>query len=543
MLQQSQQIDYLYIPTSKNLQQLLKTTTFWTIGNIQSTHLIKSQLLNLPKNKNFEFALTNNGYLIKFGINNTKYCNLLNNLYIITYTNKYFTIRSQDKSKEYQGPNEKLTRLWIEYLTRFCIIRGEVYTRFKFINQISNGNYSKGYLIEDDKQRQFVCKSFQKADLQMVIKLKDSVIGEILLLRQVNHPNVIKLFEIHEDSKNIYLIYEWAMGELFQEFQQIKAKKSRFTEQQVSNIMRQIFLGLSYIHSLNIMHRDIKLENILIKDQSSIVIADFGLAAKKLPKFEFKKYGTPGYIAPEVLNLKVYNEKVDIFSAGVVAYILLTQKPVFTGSTISAILNQNTAGKIDFDKPSFINLSKDAQFFLRKVLSLEEDQRPSAQDCLDSSFLKNQFQLNEIGTPIKPNLDIRLSYLGSSILPQQINLSRAKRKSMRQYILLKQAIITEKQKQQILPQIAEQQNGEEEDNERLIVQESVKQIAGSFYTENQKGSQNSDDSNGDSSGESMSGVSSSESEDDSNLFLEEDDLQNLSSKITKLGGLLIKIKR
>ncbi|CAK68950.1 unnamed protein product (macronuclear) [Paramecium tetraurelia] len=543
MLQQSQQIDYLYIPTSKNLQQLLKTTTFWTIGNIQSTHLIKSQLLNRTKNKNCEYALTNNGYLIKFGTSNTKYCYLLNNLYIITYTNKYFTVRSQDKSKEYQGPNEKLTRIWIEYLTRFCIIRGEVYNRFKFINQISNGNYSKGYLIENDEKRQFVCKSFQKADLQMVIKLKDSVIGEILLLRQVNHPNVIKLFEIHEDSKNIYLIYEWAMGELFQEFQQIKAKKSRFTEQKVSHIMRQIFLGLSYIHSLNIMHRDIKLENILIKDQSSIIIADFGLAAKKLPKFEFKKYGTPGYIAPEVLNLKVYNEKVDIFSAGVVAYILLTQKPLFIGSTISAILNQNTAGKIDFEKPSFINLSKDAQFFLRKVLSLEEDQRPSAQDCLESSFLKNQFQLNEIGSPIKPNLNIRLSYLGSSILPQQINLSRAKRKSMRQYILLKQAIITEKQKQQILPQIAEQQNGEEEDNERLIVQESVKQIAGSFYTENQKGSQNSDDSNGESSGESLSGVSSSESEDDFNLFQEEDDLQYLSSKITKLGGLQIKIKR
>lgn len=63
------------------------------------------------------------------------------------------------------------------------------------------------------------------------------------------------------------------------------------------------------------------------------------MAAKKLPKFEFKKYGTPGYIAPEVLNLKTYNEKIDIFSAGVVAYILLTQKPVFYGTTISAILN------------------------------------------------------------------------------------------------------------------------------------------------------------------------------------------------------------
>ncbi|CAD8064761.1 unnamed protein product [Paramecium sonneborni] len=541
MLQQSQQIDYLYIPTSKNLQQLLKSSTFWTIGNIQATHLIKSQLLVRTKNRNYEFALTNNGYFIKFGTRNTKYCDLLNNIYILTYTDQYFTIRSHDRSKEYQSINQKQTKIWIEYLTKFCIIRGEVYKRFKFVNQISNGNYSKGYLIENNKNQQYVCKSFQKVDLQSVIKLRDSVIGEILLLRQVNHPNIIKLFEIHEDFKNIYLIYEWAKGELFQEFQKTKTNKSRFTEQQVSHIMRQIFLGLSHIHSLNIIHRDIKLENILLKDQSSILIADFSLAAKKLTKFEYKKYGTPGYIAPEVLNMKVYNEKIDVFSAGVVAYILLTQKPVFSGSTISAILNQNTAGKIDFDNPAFINLSKDAQFFLRKVLSLQEEQRPSAFDCLESSFLKNSFQLNQIGSPIKPNLDIRLSYLSSSVLPQQINLSKAKRKSMRQYILLKQAIITEKQKSLLMQQIAEQQN-EEEDSEQLIVQESVKNIAGSFYTEKQQENTKHNDSDEDSSGESMNG-SSSGSEDDSNLFLEEDAYQNLSSKITQLGGLQIKIKR
>jgi calcium-dependent protein kinase len=88
--------------------------------------------------------------------------------------------------------------------------------------------------------------------------------------------------------------------------------------------MKQIFSGLKHIHSLEIMHRDIKLENILIKDGNNLLIADFGLAAKKSQKFEYKKYGTPGYIAPEVLNLKVYNEKLDVFSAGIVAYILLT---------------------------------------------------------------------------------------------------------------------------------------------------------------------------------------------------------------------------
>jgi len=72
------------------------------------------------------------------------------------------------------------------------------------------------------------------------------------------------------------------------------------------------------------VHRDIKLENLVYKDRDTIVIADFGLAATLVNNFEYKKYGTPGYIAPEVLNLNKYNEKIDIFSLGVVCYILYT---------------------------------------------------------------------------------------------------------------------------------------------------------------------------------------------------------------------------
>ncbi|CAD8153389.1 unnamed protein product [Paramecium pentaurelia] len=542
MLQQSQNIDYLYIPTSKNLQSLLKTQTFWTIGNVQSAYLIKSQLVNLTKSQNYEYALTKDGSLIKFGHQKTKYCNLFNSLYILSYTDKSFLLTSYDRVKEYHCTDQKQLKNWIENLIRFCVTRGQIQTRFRFLSQINNGNYSKGYLIEDNKQRQFVCKTFQKTDLIKVTKLRDSVIGEILLLRPIDHQNVIKLLEIHEDNKQIYLIYEYAKGELFQEFQKKKTEKSQFSEQQISNFMKQIFEGLKHIHSLNIMHRDIKLENILVKDSQTIVIADFGLAAKKIPKFEYKKYGTPGYIAPEVLNLKIYNEKIDIFSAGVVAYILMTQQPLFSGNTISAILNQNTAGRIDFNNSKFVSLSKDAQSFLKRVLCLEENQRPSAVDCLDSPFLQLQTLNNEIGTPLLQKKEVRLSYLGSSVLPEQINLSKAKRRSMRQYILLKQAIITEKQKTQFMQQIAEQQQGDEEDQENLIVQETVKNIAGSFYTETKNGQNNEQLQESDSS-ESMNGESSESDDDDANLFLEDDSCHNLSSKLSQLGGIEIKMKR
>lgn len=76
-------------------------------------------------------------------------------------------------------------------------------------------SYMQGYLIEDSKQKQLICKSFLRVDLSRVIKLRDSVIGEMLLLRSLDHPNIIKLLEIHEDNRSVYLIYQYAKGELF----------------------------------------------------------------------------------------------------------------------------------------------------------------------------------------------------------------------------------------------------------------------------------------------------------------------------------------
>lgn len=92
---------------------------------------------------------------------------------------------------------------------------------------------------------------------------------------------------------------------------------------------------------MGVVHRDIKLENLVYKDETTLVIADFGLAAQLQPGFEFKKYGTPGYIAPEVLNLKVYTEKIDIFSVGVVCYILYCFELLFKANTNTGLLRTN----------------------------------------------------------------------------------------------------------------------------------------------------------------------------------------------------------
>ena len=109
-------------------------------------------------------------------------------------------------------------------------------------------------------------------------------------------------------------------GELFDRI----VKKGNYTEKEACIIITKILTALTYLHSLGIMHRDLKPENLILRNENffEVVIADFGLASFKSSKLLFRRCGTPGYVAPEILEDGEYDEKVDVFSAGVIFYIL-----------------------------------------------------------------------------------------------------------------------------------------------------------------------------------------------------------------------------
>ena len=137
-------------------------------------------------------------------------------------------------------------------------------------------------------------------------------------------------------------------GELFEKI----TEEQYFSEQDAANIMKQVISSIFYIHSNNIMHRDLKPENLLLeKDENNpkIKIIDFGTACEFEPgTFLNQKYGTPYYIAPEVLKKK-YNEKCDIWSAGVILYILLCGYPPFNGQNDKQIIEAVIKGKFTLD--------------------------------------------------------------------------------------------------------------------------------------------------------------------------------------------------
>ena len=216
---------------------------------------------------------------------------------------------------------------------------------------------------------------------------------EIQVLKELDHPNIIKIFEYYLDNKNHYIITELLTGgELYETI----IKSHRFNEKKAAFIMKQILSALNYLHSKGIVHRDIKPENILVQnidkkksktDEIYIKIIDFGASIFFKENEILKlKVGSPYYIAPEVLN-KNYNEKCDIWSAGVVLYVMLTGKFPFVGQTSQKLFESIKTGKYKTDGKEWEAISIEAKELIGKMLELDKDKRISASECLKSEFL------------------------------------------------------------------------------------------------------------------------------------------------------------
>jgi calcium-dependent protein kinase len=181
--------------------------------------------------------------------------------------------------------------------------------------------------------------------------------SEVQILKKLDHPNIIKLYEVYETEKTIYLVTEVCDGgELFY----LIVEKKFLSEAQAANIMRQIFSAIAYLHEHNICHRDIKPENILLKEKNnikSIKLIDFGIAKVfKDKEYEHQPKGTTMYLAPEIINGK-YGKEVDNWACGVILYILLCGRPPFYGKKIQSTLSSIKKGIFTFDREPFYKVS------------------------------------------------------------------------------------------------------------------------------------------------------------------------------------------
>jgi len=208
----------------------------------------------------------------------------------------------------------------------------------------------------------------------------NDITREIEVMNQLDHKNVIKLFEIFDESKYMKLVMELVTGgELFD---RIVAKGS-YTENDAAGVIFSLCDALNYMHQKKIVHRDLKPENILYandNDEADIKVADFGLARVISSKEMMKTAcGTPGYVAPEVLKNKGYDSgAVDMWSTGVILYILLCGFPPFYEEELPALFEQILHARYDFPSPWWDNISKEAKALVQGLLTIDPAKRLTA---------------------------------------------------------------------------------------------------------------------------------------------------------------------
>ncbi|KAG7473606.1 hypothetical protein MATL_G00097650 [Megalops atlanticus] len=222
------------------------------------------------------------------------------------------------------------------------------------------------------------------------IKDRDEVKNEIGVMNQLNHVNLIQLYDAFESRTNLTLIMEYVEGgELFD---RIIDENYQLTELDAIVFTRQICEGVQYLHQQYILHLDLKPENILCVNTTGnqIKIIDFGLARKYRPREKLKvNFGTPEFLAPEVVNYDFVSFPTDMWSVGVITYMLLSGLSPFLGDNDTETMNNILHCNWDFDAEAFESVSEEAKDFISRLLIPEKCSRLSATGCMKHSWLNN----------------------------------------------------------------------------------------------------------------------------------------------------------
>ncbi|RLW04391.1 hypothetical protein DV515_00005760 [Chloebia gouldiae] len=225
-------------------------------------------------------------------------------------------------------------------------------------------------------------------------KQKDEVKNEINVMNQLNHVNLIQLYDAFESKNDIVLVMEYVEGgELFD---RIIDENYNLTEMDTISFIKQICKGIQYMHQMYILHLDLKPENILCvnREANQIKIIDFGLARRYKPREKLRvNFGTPEFLAPEVVNYEFVSFPTDMWSLGVIAYMLLTGLSPFLGDDDNETLNNILACNWDFEDEEFRDVSDEAKDFISKLLIKEKWymilKRLKVTVCLKHPWLNN----------------------------------------------------------------------------------------------------------------------------------------------------------
>ncbi|WCJ35056.1 Calcium-dependent protein kinase [Euphorbia peplus] len=265
----------------------------------------------------------------------------------------------------------------------------DITTIYDLDKELGRGQFGITYLCsEKSTGLKYACKSISRRKLVSDKDIED-VRREILILQHLTgQPNIVEFKGAYEDRQNLHLVMELCSGgELFD---RIIAKGS-YTEREAASIMRQIVNVVHVCHFMGVMHRDLKPENFLLvskSENSPLKATDFGLSVFIEEGKVYKDIvGSPYYVAPEVLN-RSYGKEIDVWSAGIMLYILLSGVPPFWGENEKGIFDAILKGHLDLQSLPWPKISASAKDLVRKMLARDPKKRITAAQALEHPWLK-----------------------------------------------------------------------------------------------------------------------------------------------------------
>ncbi|RZC93214.1 hypothetical protein C5167_029191 [Papaver somniferum] len=300
--------------------------------------------------------------------------------------------------------------------------RTKISDKYVLGRELGRGEFGVTYLCTDRETKEaLACKSISKKKLRTAIDVED-VRREVSIMSSLpDHINIVRLKATYEDNEAVHLVMELCEGgELFDRI----VARGHYSERAAANVARTVAEVVKMCHEHGVMHRDLKPENFLFankRENAALKAIDFGLSVFFRPGERFSEIvGSPYYMAPEVLK-RNYGPEVDIWSAGVILYILLCGVPPFWAETEQGVAHAILRGVIDFKRDPWPKVSDSAKSLVKQMLEPDPKKRLTAQQVLEHSWLHNA----------KKASNVPLGDIVRTRLRQFSVMNRLKKKAMR----------------------------------------------------------------------------------------------------------------
>ncbi|XP_057672064.1 serine/threonine-protein kinase MARK2-like isoform X33 [Diorhabda carinulata] len=272
--------------------------------------------------------------------------------------------------------------------------------KYKLLKTIGKGNFAKVKLAKHvPTGKEVAIKIIDKT--QLTPGSLQKLFREVRIMKMLDHPNIVKLFQVIETEKTLYLVMEYASGgEVFDYL----VLHGRMKEKEARAKFRQIVSAVQYCHQKRIIHRDLKAENLLLDSEMNIKIADFGFSNEFTPGNKLDTFcGSPPYAAPELFQGKKYDgPEVDVWSLGVILYTLVSGSLPFDGSTLRELRERVLRGK--YRIPFY--MSTDCENLLKKFLVLNPAKRASLETIMKDKWMNQGYENDELKPYVEPEQDM-----------------------------------------------------------------------------------------------------------------------------------------